>query len=163
MATNCGGHFSSNLCSQNARNHRQTHHRPDRAPSNPINADLKASLQQNVANEQASPDGETDRMASEASRTPGSAPAPSPPSPQAPGSVPSASSEAFFAPPRKEKKKKIKTGNFRLTVDVLPHPVFSRRDDGADLYTSVAISLEEALAGFAREITALDGSLLVVR
>lgn len=49
-------------------------------------------------------------------------------------------------------------------MDVLPHPVFSRgAEDGADLYASVAISLEEALVGFTREIAALDGSVAVVR
>lgn len=124
------------------------HRRSDRVPSNPMDADLIDSMQQTAAREQATADGGTGGAANEA------------PEP-APDSNVSASSKAFFAPSRKQTK--IKTGNFRLTVDVLPHPGFSRGDDGADLYTSVAISLEEALTGFTRVITSLDGSLLAIR
>ena len=46
-------------------------------------------------------------------------------------------------------------------MDVLPHPVFSREE--ADLYVTVAISLEEALTGFERDITLLDGSVVTAR
>ncbi len=52
-------------------------------------------------------------------------------------------------------------GDFRLTVDVAPHPVFTR--EGADLYVMVAISLQEALTGFERDITLLDGSVVTAR
>lgn len=107
--------------------------------------------------QEARADSETDGKVRHA---PDLAPAPLP-KPLAADSAPSTSSKAVFAPPRT--KQKTKTGNFRLTVDVLPHPVFSRGDDGADLYTSVAISLEEALAGFTREITALDATVVVLR
>lgn len=61
-------------------------------------------------------------------------------------------------------KKKFKTGDFLLAVDVLPHELFSWREEGgSDLQTSITISLEEALHGFTREITALDGSMITVR
>lgn len=118
---------------------------------------LIGSLQQNVASDSAAADSGAGGNVGEA---PDPAPYPSPTPPPASASAPSASSEAFFSPPRKQK---VKTGSFRLTVDVLLHPVFSRGDDGADLYTSVEISLDEALTGFTREITALDGSVVTVR
>ncbi|CAM9137311.1 unnamed protein product [Ectocarpus fasciculatus] len=67
----------------------------------------------------------------------------------------------FYASPRKTK---LKTGNFRLTVDVLPHAVFSPAEEGgADLYATVTISVAEALKGFTREIAGLDGSIVTVR
>ncbi|CAM9353179.1 unnamed protein product [Ectocarpus sp. 4 AP-2014] len=67
----------------------------------------------------------------------------------------------FYASPQ---KKKLKTGNFRLTVDVFPHPVFSPAEEGgADLHATVSISVAEALTGFIREITGLDGSIVTVR
>lgn len=67
----------------------------------------------------------------------------------------------FYASPS---KKKLKTGNFRLTVGVLPHPVFSPAEEGgADLHAMVSISVTEALTGFTREITGLDGSIVTVR
>eukprot|EP00903_Cladosiphon_okamuranus_P011998 g11267.t1 len=116
------------------------------------------SLLQSAADEQeARAGGETGGKGNTA---PDAAPAP-PASSMAPDALPSASSKAFFAPPRRHEK--VKTGNFRLTVDVLPHPVFSRGDGGADLYTSVAISLEEALVGFTRKITAIDETVVVLR
>lgn len=68
---------------------------------------------------------------------------------------------AFYASPL---KKKLKTGSFRLTVDVLPHPVFSPAEEGgAALHATVSISVAEALMGFTREITGLDGSTVTVR
>lgn len=123
----------------------------------PIDTDLIDGLQQNAAAEQAAVGGETDAKPSKAR---GSAPASSPPPPPL-DSTPSASNKSFLA--STARKEKIKTGDFRLTVDVLPHPVFSRGSDGADLYTSVAISLDEALTGFTREIVTLDGSVVAVR
>lgn len=126
------------------------------SPPHPTKIDLVDALQEDEANEQAGADGEAN---GKAGQSPESAPAPSP-SPPPSEATSSTANNVFFAPPR---SKKIKTGSFRLTVDVLPHPVFSRGDDGADLYTSVAISLEEALTGFTREIVALDGSTVGIR
>ena len=41
----------------------------------------------------------------------------------------------------------------------LPHPVFKRKNN-MDLYTTLSISLEEALLGFEKSITHLDGHLI---
>ncbi|CAB1096684.1 unnamed protein product [Ectocarpus sp. CCAP 1310/34] len=77
-----------------------------------------------------------------------------------PGSSESTPGGFYASPP----KTKLKTGNFRLTVDVLPHPVFSPAEEGgADLHATVSISVAEALTGFTREITGLDGSIVTVR
>ncbi|CAM9188408.1 unnamed protein product [Ectocarpus sp. 12 AP-2014] len=77
-----------------------------------------------------------------------------------PGSSASTSRIFYASPP----KKKMKTGNFRLTVDVLPHSVFSPAEEGgADLHATVSISVAEALTGFTRDITGLDGSMVTVR
>eukprot|EP00752_Nemacystus_decipiens_P013400 g11865.t1 len=117
---------------------------------------LMKSFQPKAANEQASTDNETDAPVRDATDP---APTPSPAPPPPPDTTSPTSTKAFFAPPRP----KVKTGSFRLTVDVLEHPVFWRGDDGPDLFTSVAISLDEALTGFTREITALDGSVVSLR
>lgn len=62
-----------------------------------------------------------------------------------------------------EQIRMVRRGDFRLTVDVLPHPLYSPEEGGADLHASISISLDEALTGFQRDITGLDGSIRTVR
>lgn len=51
-------------------------------------------------------------------------------------------------------------GHVRLQVQTTPHPVFTR--DGDDLWMELTISLKEALVGFRRFITHLDGRTVTV-
>jgi DnaJ-related protein SCJ1 len=51
-------------------------------------------------------------------------------------------------------------GDVLLTVVTAPHPTFMR--EGNDLYVNVTISLKEALLGFERTISHLDGHKVVV-
>ncbi|KAG5470743.1 hypothetical protein LSCM1_01992 [Leishmania martiniquensis] len=48
-------------------------------------------------------------------------------------------------------------GNLIVHVHTLPHPVFTRRRNQLDLDTSLTLTLKEALVGFDRNITHLDG------
>ncbi|CBZ29730.1 putative chaperone protein DNAj [Leishmania mexicana MHOM/GT/2001/U1103] len=48
-------------------------------------------------------------------------------------------------------------GDLLVHVQTLPHPVFSRRRNQLDLDTSLTLTLREALVGFDRNITHLDG------
>ncbi|CAG9580474.1 putative chaperone protein DNAj [Leishmania major strain Friedlin] len=48
-------------------------------------------------------------------------------------------------------------GDLLVHVHTLPHPVFSRRRNQIDLDTSLTLTLQEALVGFDRNITHLDG------
>lgn len=51
-------------------------------------------------------------------------------------------------------------GDVLLTVQSAPHPTFERK--GNDLYTTLSITLKEALLGFASSIPHLDGHLVEV-
>lgn len=49
----------------------------------------------------------------------------------------------------------VRAGNVLVTVQELPHALFERK--GNDLKIKIDITLQEALLGFTREITHLDG------
>ncbi|CAM9207942.1 unnamed protein product, partial [Scytosiphon promiscuus] len=82
-----------------------------------------------------------------------------------PSASPSSSTSVHASVPSDlfEPERRVKRGDFRLTVDVLPHPVYSPEEGGSDLYASISISLAEALAGFTRDIVGLDGSTRTIR
>lgn len=52
----------------------------------------------------------------------------------------------------------VKAGSVIVTVQELTHPIFERK--GNDLKMKIEINLEEALLGFTRTITHLDGHTL---
>jgi DnaJ-class molecular chaperone len=52
-------------------------------------------------------------------------------------------------------------GDLLFVFEQLPHNFFNRV--GNDLYASIDISLQEALLGFERPITHLDGHQVIVR
>ncbi|KAG8456912.1 hypothetical protein KFE25_002258 [Diacronema lutheri] len=51
-------------------------------------------------------------------------------------------------------------GDIRLTLRAMPHPAFRR--DGTNLHTEMTISLRDALVGFSKAITHLDGRAVPV-
>lgn len=51
-------------------------------------------------------------------------------------------------------------GHVRVQVQTMPHAVFTR--DGDDLWMELTISLKEALVGFRRDVTHLDGRVVTI-
>jgi len=51
-------------------------------------------------------------------------------------------------------------GDLRVSLRLQPHTVFERR--GADLYTNLTVSLEDAMTGFSTEVNHLDGHLVQI-
>lgn len=54
----------------------------------------------------------------------------------------------------------MRAGDVYITVQEVPHAVFERK--GNDLKTVINISLEEALLGFQRTLTHLDGHQVLI-
>ncbi|CAM9528517.1 unnamed protein product, partial [Hapterophycus canaliculatus] len=105
-----------------------------------------------------------DAARDEDSKTPNSTLSHRHPSPRTSSSAPSSSSPSVHASSDSSQSTlRVKRGDFRLTVDVLPHPLYSPEEGGADLHASISISLVEALTGFERDIAGLDGSIRTVR
>ena len=56
------------------------------------------------------------------------------------------------------------TGNLVVTVEVAQHPVFERvSPDGADIWRNASVGLLDALYGFEKRLTGLDGTRLTMR
>jgi DnaJ family protein B protein 11 len=52
-------------------------------------------------------------------------------------------------------------GNLIFVIHEIPHPVFKREKN--DLHTNLVISLKEALLGFKKQITHLDGHQVTIK
>lgn len=54
----------------------------------------------------------------------------------------------------------VRAGDVIAQIVEIPHPVFERK--GNDLKMKIEITLEEALLGFTKEITHLDGHIVTI-